>query len=367
MRLVRIVSISTQQDAVLLFLCVACTPIVDVGFRGLSAQVNSAKHGSLKSAPGASSMTKNASRIVADGSYAKHTLRTGLSVFVTTCIVGTVVYAYAGWGWLDAFYMVTITIFGVGYGEVRPVEPAWLKVFTTLFIFVGCSSLIYVVGGIVQLLAEGELQRIMGNRSRTKEIDQLSEHTIICGYGRVGRMLALDLAEQGQALVVMDSSPERVDDAVRDGHLAVEGDATDDHMLIRAGILQARTLATVLPNDAINVFITLSARDLSDTIQIIARAESATTERKLIRSGANDVVIPAAISANRIAQLAAGSEKEQLPENRYRMIQQASEQCDTLDLEAQICDDARELVDMSSQTNVTSAEDRMARMVGKPE
>lgn len=250
------------------------------------------------------------------------TLRKGLSFFVGTCIVATVGYVTAGWNWMDAIYMVVITIFGVGYGEVQPVEGVWLKLFTIGVIFAGCSSLIYVIGGIVQMLTEGEIERMLGKRSRLRELEQLQDHTIICGYGRVGQMLAMELSNHNQSMVIVDSNPARVQKAIADGFVAVEGDANDDDLLISAGLFRARTLASVLPNDAANVFITLTARDLCESIRIIARAESPTTERKLLRGGATSVVMPAAIGAIRIAQLAINEDHNEcaLPEDRYRML-----------------------------------------------
>lgn len=250
------------------------------------------------------------------------TLRKGVTFFVITVLVATVGYVLAGWGWIDAFYMVTITIFGVGYGEVRPVEPTWLKMFTIGVIFAGCSSLIYVIGGIIQMLAEGEIERMLGKRNRSREIDSLSDHTIICGYGRIGQMLAAELSESGEPFVVLDRDTQRVGRAIGDGFLAMEGDCADDETLQLAGIFRARVLATVLPEDATNVFIALTARGMSEAIRIIARAESPHSESKLIRSGANHVVMPAAIGAVRVAQLAVSelTESDDLPENRYRIL-----------------------------------------------
>ncbi len=222
--------------------------------------------------------------------------------------------------------MVTITIFGVGYGEVRPIEEPWLKFFTIGVIFAGCSSLIYVIGGIIQMLAEGEIEQMLGLRSRSREIDQLSDHTIICGYGRVGQMLAVELANHGESMVIVDRDANRVDEAISEGFLALHGDAVDDDVLCQLGLFRARTLATVLPDDAANVFITLSARDLSATIRIIARAESPCTERKLLRGGATSVVMPSAIGAVRIAQLATSPtiEVTPLPEDRFRILNQTT-------------------------------------------
>ena len=235
---------------------------------------------------------------------AQHTLRKGLSFFGVTFVVATAGYVLAGWEWLDAFYMVTITIFGVGFGEVRPIETPALKFFTMGVIAVGCSSLIYVIGGIVQLLTEGEISRMLGGIQRSREIDHLDDHTIICGYGRVGQILAKELASNGQKVVILDCNSDRVGKAIADGFLAFQGNAVEDDALRQAGIFRARTLATVLPDDAVNVFITLTARELSETITIISRAENPGTERKLMRSGASHVVMPSAIGAERIAQLA---------------------------------------------------------------
>lgn len=257
-----------------------------------------------------------------EGRASTETLRKGVTFFVCTILVATVGYVLAGWGWVDAFYMVTITVFGVGYGEINPIESPWLKFFTIGVIFAGCSSLIYVIGGIIQMLAEGEIERMLGVRNRCREIGSLSDHTIICGYGRIGQMLATELSESGEDFLVLDCNPERVERAIHDGYLAMEGNCVRDESLQEAGIFRARVLATVLPDDADNVFITLTARGMSDAIRIIARAESPCTESKLIRSGANHVVIPAAIGAVRVAQLAISemTDSDDLPENRYRML-----------------------------------------------
>ncbi len=262
------------------------------------------------------------------GGRSSHTLRKALAFFVTTCLVATFGYVAAGWGWVDSIYMVTITIFGVGFGEVRPVEPVWLKLFTMGVILAGCSSLVFVIGGIVQMLTEGEIERLMGIRNRSREIESLSDHTIICGYGRIGQMLAAELQQLGKSLVVLDRSHDRVAEAIDDGFLAFEGDCTEDETLQHAGIFRASVLATVLPDDATNVFITLTARGMSEAIRIIARAESPFTESKLIRSGATHVVMPAAIGAIRVAQLATcdSIDSVPLPEDRYRMLHTASRQ-----------------------------------------
>ena len=139
----------------------------------------------------------------------------------------------------------------------------------------------------------------------------MKNHTIICGYGRVGRKLATQLKHRGSPLVIVDATPERILAAEDAGHLVVQGDASCDEILEEAGIRRAKCVASVLPHDAINVFITLTARDLNPDLEIIARAESQATERKLRRSGADHVVMPAAIGAVRIAQIVGETLSEQ--------------------------------------------------------
>lgn len=230
-------------------------------------------------------------------------ITTGLALVALTCVVATIVYWSAGWDLIDAMYMVVITIFGVGYGEVRPLSDPRLKIFTMALVIAGCSSAAYVVGGFVQMIAEGEIHRFLGARRMTQGIDQLKQHTIICGFGRVGQILARELREANCMFVIVDTDADRLREAEAAGYLVVIGDATDEKTLALAGIERARTLATVLPDDKMNVFITLTARELSAELEIIARGESPATERKLLRSGANRVVLLAAIGAAKISQL----------------------------------------------------------------
>lgn len=232
-------------------------------------------------------------------------MQRGIWIFGATIVVSITGYLLAGWSVLDSVYMVAITIFGVGYGEVRPVADPSLKLFTLVVVVAGCSSGIYVLGGFVQMIAEGEIQRALGARRMSRGIEQTSDHAIICGYGRVGRVLVEELRRAGKELVVVDRNLERLSDAENDGVLVVAGDASDETVLRRAGIDRASVLATVLPGDAENVFVTLTAREVSHSIRIIARGECEATERKLLRSGANQVVLPTMIGATKIANLIA--------------------------------------------------------------
>ncbi|WP_417737692.1 potassium channel family protein [Rosistilla oblonga] len=227
----------------------------------------------------------------------------GLTFLSITCVAAVLGFIAAGWSVVDSIYMVVITIFGVGYGEVHPIDSTGMKVFTAFIIIAGCSSGIYVVGGFVQMVAEGEFYRALGARRMSKGIEQTSNHVIICGFGRVGRNLAEELRSLDQPFVCIDEKPDRIVQAEELGYLVVTGNAGEEETLIKAGIHRAAYLATVLPEDAANVFITLTARELTQELQIIARGESESTQRKLVRSGANHVVMPEAIGAARIANM----------------------------------------------------------------
>ncbi len=227
----------------------------------------------------------------------------GFIVLALVIAAGVIGYLLTGWSLLDSLYMVVITIFGVGYGEVRNIDSPELKVFTMLLIIAGCSALIYILGGFFQLIAEGELNRALGKLRMTKQINQLKEHVIVCGYGRIGRVLTSDLTKAGVSVVVVDQNESRCAAAAEEGLLTFEGDATQDDTLRQAGVDRARALCTVLPNDALNVFITLTARNLNPDLAILARGEDPQTEAKLRQAGAAQVVLPSRICGTRMADM----------------------------------------------------------------
>jgi voltage-gated potassium channel len=243
-------------------------------------------------------------------------LLAGVAFFIATCIAGVVGYQVAGWSAMDAFYMVIITIFGVGYGEVLPVDTPELRAFTIAVIVAGYGAAVYAVGGFIQLIAEGEINRAIGARRMTRGIKQLTDHTILCGYGRVGRILAQSLAGSGTELVVVDRDRTKILAAESDGHLVVLGDASDEDVLEEAGVRRAAQLAAVLPSDSANVFVTLTATGMNRHLIVIARAEDPASESKLRRSGAEHVILPAAIGAHRIANLITRPSAEDLLTSR---------------------------------------------------
>lgn len=223
-----------------------------------------------------------------------------LLVIIFTAVFG---YVLTGWSWLDSLYMVVITISGVGYGEVRPVETQTLRWLTITLIVLGYAAAIYTVGGFAQLVIDGELRRVLGVRRMNKEIDRLTSHVVICGFGRMGRQLAQSLAGRGKPLVVIDQAASRVAQAREYGCLAIEGNATEEATLKAAGIERAQTLTTVLSDDVANLFITITAHDINPELEILARAEQPSTTKKLRQVGASKVILPASIGADRLANM----------------------------------------------------------------
>ncbi len=229
---------------------------------------------------------------------------TSIVAFVVTVVMlATIGYMRAGWSFQDAIYMVLITVFTVGYQEVRPIDTVYLHVVTLSTVVLGCTGMILFTGAMVQVFTSFQIKELLGlNRVKT-DIDKLKDHVIVCGFGRIGFMLAKDLAAGGLPFVVLELRDKRFQEAIELGYLALQVDATDETALIAAGVRSAKVLATVLPDDAANVFITLSSRSLNPDLRIIARGEVPSTESKLIQAGADQVVLPTHIGAERIAEM----------------------------------------------------------------
>lgn len=216
-----------------------------------------------------------------------------VGVFAIVVLVATTAYCLDGWKLRDAFYMVIITAFGVGFGEVEPVVSVAARTITILTILSGTSATVYAVGSLIKVITEGEMQKAMSDHRKQRNLSELKGHTIICGFGRIGQTVARELKKAGQAFIIIDREPERVHMAESHDYLTLEGDGGDEEILTQANIGNATALAAVLPNDTINVFITLTARNMSSSLRILARAENPANEKKLRQAGANDVIMPA--------------------------------------------------------------------------
>lgn len=238
----------------------------------------------------------------------------GLAVLLLVWLIGVVGYLIAGWRLDDALFMVVITIFGVGYGEVRPVDTWQLRTLTGFVIVAGYGAVIYAMGGFIQMVIDGEINQAFGARKMTKDIERLDRHTIICGFGRMGSSLARELDAAGRPFVAIDADPSAIDRAQNDHWMIINGDASDEQVLERAGIARASVLATVLSEDATNVFVTLTARAMNPDVMIIARGEDRRTESKLLNCGANRVVMPTDIGATKMSQLIVRPSAEEMLE-----------------------------------------------------
>ncbi len=227
----------------------------------------------------------------------------GAAFTLGVMVLGVIAYMLCGWSFQDALYMVIITVYTVGYGEVHSTEPGDLRAITIGLIVLGCTGMIFLTGALVQFFTFNQINRVMGLKRMNRQIDQLQEHVVLCGFGRLGSVLARSLSASSAGFVVLEENEARVAEAREQGYLCIHGDATSEAGLHAAGIMRAHALASVLSNDALNVFITLSARAINPNLRIVARGEVPSTESKLLQAGADKVVMPTHIGAERIAEL----------------------------------------------------------------
>jgi len=206
-----------------------------------------------------------------------------------------------GWSFFDSLYQVVITLSTVGFQEVYPLSRNG-RILTMLLIVSGVGSFAYLVGSFTQVLVEGRLQQFLGRRRMQKIIDQLRDHVIICGYGRIGSIVAQEILAEDVPAVVVESSPEVIRLLEEQGIPYVEGDATADEVLLAAGLLRAKTLVAALTQEAANVYVTLTARQLNPDIRIVARADAQGHTQRLQRAGADQVLVPHLYGGVRMAQ-----------------------------------------------------------------
>jgi voltage-gated potassium channel len=212
-----------------------------------------------------------------------------LGLFVLLMLTGTVGYSMLeGWSVLDSLYMTIITLSTVGYGELRPLSAAG-RLFTSVLILLGVGTLAYTLTRFIEALVE---QRLFHWRRVQMDIKRIKDHVIVCGFGRMGETVCAQLRQRGVPFVVIEregAMSERLDQM---GILHLVGDATDDAVLTTVGVQRAKALATVLPSDADNLFVTLTARHLNANLTVVARASNEKNEPKMLTAGANRVLNP---------------------------------------------------------------------------
>ncbi|MGD8974551.1 MAG: potassium channel protein [Desulfobacterales bacterium] len=233
------------------------------------------------------------------GSTRHLAISVALSVLIV--VVGSVGYMIIeDWNFLDALYMTVITISTVGYREVNQVGDVG-RIFTILLVFIGVGFTMYVAAAVVQFMVEGRIRIILGRRRLDKKLDRLKNHNIVCGYGRIGRVLSKNLRSKPLDVVVVEKNPDLIRAMDEDGVLYVSGDAADEACLIKAGIQRAKGLVAVLATDTDNVFLVLTARQLAPDLKIIARAGQEAAKSKLKAAGADSVESPYEMGAASMA------------------------------------------------------------------
>ncbi len=230
-------------------------------------------------------------------------LRNGILLLVLILAIGTLGYMwFDGLSVLKAFYSTLLVISTLGFGDYTPQTTGGILL-SIFLIFGGVGTVYYLLGTFAETLIVSSLGT-QQQRRLERQIAAMNNHYIVCGYGMVGRHVVRELADEKQPLVIIDNDTAAVERARENGYAAVLGDATEERVLQQAGIERAGGLLATTDSDATNVLITLTARSLKDTLQIVARASSETTEPKMLKAGADRVLSPAVIGGQRMAALA---------------------------------------------------------------
>jgi len=225
-----------------------------------------------------------------------------LIVLVLLLVGGTLGYrVVGGWGWLDALYMTVITITTVGFHEVRPLGTSG-RLFTMALALGGVFTAFYAAAAFIRAIVTGEIRTVLGRQRMENLLAHLNDHLVVCGFGRMGRLVCEEFSSSGLPFVVVDRNPAVLEDFSMPHGIPLPGDATADDVLRKAGVDRARALVSAAASDADNLYVTMSARFLNEKLFIVARAESEGAEPKLLRAGASRVISPYSIGGHRVAQ-----------------------------------------------------------------
>lgn len=215
--------------------------------------------------------------------------------------IGTAGYMLIeGWSLLDALYMTVITYSTVGYSEVHDISELG-RLYTVFLIFLGVGFFLYVAGAVIQFMVEGKIRTVLGRRKLDRQIHRLKNHYIVCGHGRIGKVICDTLKRSSIDLVVIENNEKLVPETNTNNILYLWGDASDEALLLKAGIQRAKGLVAALGTDADNVFLVLTARQLAPTLFITARASDTGVKSKLRAAGADIVESPYEKGAMRMA------------------------------------------------------------------
>ena len=226
-----------------------------------------------------------------------------IALIILMMSIGTIGFlVIEGWSFLDCLYMTVITIFTVGFKEVRVLSPQG-QIFTIFVILGGVGTAIFAFTKIAEIAFEGGINKFWRRRKMEKELKNLKDHYIICGHGRIGNIVRERLEEEKLPFVVIDNKEEELEDLKQTNScLFLEGDATHEDILTKAGIKKAKGLAALLPTDADNLYLVLSAKLVNPSLFILSKTMDEEAERKILQIGANKVVSPYKLSGLKIAQ-----------------------------------------------------------------
>jgi voltage-gated potassium channel len=225
-----------------------------------------------------------------------------LLLVVIVLLFGVLGYRFiSDYSWIDALYMTIITVTTVGFSEVRPMGPEG-KIFTVLLILTSVFTVGFAISVVTEYILSRNSLQILKKKRVKKTIDNLSNHVVVCGFGRNGMQASERLKAYNKPFVIIEKDKEVID-KYEDEVLFVEGDANDDDVLLNAGVERAQFLITALPDDAANLFVVLSARQLNKKLFIISRASLVNSQKKLLLAGANKVIMPDKIGGDHMASL----------------------------------------------------------------
>jgi voltage-gated potassium channel len=224
-------------------------------------------------------------------------------VLAAVLLGGTLGYMFIeGWTWYDSLYMTVITVGTIGYEEVAPLSPVG-RAFNMAVIFAGFGTMFLVVGTTVDFIFEGHWRQFVEGRRMNRRIDSLDRHHIVAGMGRVGSVVARQLADEGAPFIIIDKDKDVIELADEKDWIVLAADATDQDSLVQAGVERARSLVSTLDTDADNLFVTFTARSLNPDLFIVARSTHESNEDRLRQAGANRVITPNAVSGRRMATM----------------------------------------------------------------
>ena len=237
-------------------------------------------------------------------------------LLMVVVLIGTIGYRIIeGYTFIEALFMVIITIATVGYSEIRPLSESGM-VFTVVLIVSSLGVFAYVITSFSRFVIDGGIRNIIRKRKLVRRILTMEGHVIVCGYGRNGKQITIELKQHHQSFIVIEQDEEVINQIKEDGiDLFIHGNATHDEILERAGIYRAQALITTFPNDADNTFVVLTARSMNPDMTIISRASDDHSDAKLKRAGATNVIMPDKIGGIRMAKLVVQPDVVEFVEN----------------------------------------------------